>query len=93
MAFITSRKLLAVSGGGGAGEKVRMSDVQSRVLSVLVPNTRVPKAREKLVNPIDCFLLMPVVQSGKKGLLHTSKGTVRHFLLAWKLDRKNQMFS
>lgn len=71
-----------------------MSDVQSRVLSVLVPNTRwVSKTREKLVNPIDCFLLMPVVQSGKKGLLHTSKGTVRHFLLAWKLNGKNQMFS
>lgn len=59
-----------------------MSDVQSRVLSVLVPNTRVLKAREKLVNPTDYFLLMTVVQSGKKGLLHTSKGTVRHFLLA-----------
>lgn len=64
------------------GGKARVSDVQSRVLSVIVLNTRVPKAREKLVNPTDYFLLMTVVQSGKKGLLHTSKGTVRHFLLA-----------
>lgn len=80
MAIITSRKLLAVSGGEGLGgerlecQMFRAESCLSSSWSVLVPNTWVPKTREKIVNPTNCFLLMAVVQSGKKGLLHTSKG-------------------
>lgn len=81
-----------------------MFTVETCLLSswfVFVSNTRVPRVREKLVNPIDSFLLMSGVQSGGGGwgvgcgggFLQTSKGTVRHFLLARKWNRKNQMCS
>lgn len=75
-----------------------MFTVETCLLSswfVFMSNTRVPRVREKLVNPIDSFLLMSGVQSGVGvGFLQTSKGTaVRHFLLARKWNRKNQMCS